>query len=600
MKNIPFPVLLKKLLPLTYVGAFFLMVLIAYVGYSTSRQAQEIITNQFNQQQLILARKISDHIQNQISHLQKSLLAIRGTWQGNQKTSGQASAEILWQYQQLLSGDVLTLMVLNSQGYPVWRIQDPSWTPQEIPLPGLNTLEPFLPTPLLPNRIWIGRTFSLADKWVLPMMVPLSNPKDQGTGVQGAIVFILDAIQIAKKATFGVVSGSTGYAWVINPQGILFDHFENEFVGRSIFEVRKARNPQLSYEIIDELTRRELLQKKEGMSQYLSGWHRNKLTQTEKLIAFTPIPFYETPERKGRPQPLLAEEFWSVALVAPIEEVSGLIRSLNIRQFLLIGIFQLLIIFGTGMLVFISSRWSSTLTIEVDRKTEELKKSQEKLIHSERLAAVGSMASHVSHEIKNPLIAIGGLAQQLKRSANLGDREKEKLDLITKEVSRLENMLIEVRDFTRPTTPRKIKGAINPLIKEVLALMKPVFTDQKIETQIELDPQLPEFEFDPEQLKQVLLNLIKNAGEAMTSGGRLGVKTYLLAPNNVFIEISDSGKGIDPEHRANLFRPFFTTKKKGTGLGLAVSYKIIHDHNGDILVDSEVDRGTRMSIQLPF
>jgi len=599
MKNIPFPILLKKLLPLIYVAALALTILIAYLGYSTSRQAQEIITSQFNQQQLILARKISDHIQNQISHLQKSLLTIRETWRVDKKTSGQASTGILWQYQQLLTADVLSLMVLNGQGHPVWRLQDPNWTPKEIPLPELKVLEPFLPTPLSPNRVWIGRTYSLAGKWVLPMMVPLPDPKDQGTGVQGAIVFILDAIQVAKKATFGVVSGSTGYAWVINAQGILFDHFENEFVGRSIFEVRKARNPQLSYKTIDDLTRRELLQGKEGVAQYLSGWHRSKLTKTVKLIAYTPIPFYETPERNGQPQPLLAEEFWSVALVAPIEEVSGLIRSLNIRQFLLFGIFQLLIIFGTGMLVFFSSRWSSTLTVEVNRKTEELKKSQKKLIHSERLAAVGSMASHVSHEIKNPLIAIGGLAQQLKRSANLGDREKEKLDLIAKEVSRLENMLIEVRDFTRPTTPRKIKGAVNPLIQEVLALMKPVFTDQKIEIQIDLDYNLSEFEFDPEQVKQVILNLIKNAAEAMTAGGRLRVKTYLLA-SKVFIEISDTGKGISPEDLTKLFRPFFTTKKKGTGLGLAVSYKIIHDHNGDIQVASEVNQGTRVVVQLPL
>ena len=85
----------------------------------------------------------------------------------------------------------------------------------------------------------------------------------------------------------------------------------------------------------------------------------------------------------------------------------------------------------------------------------------------------------------------------------------------------------------------------------------------------------------------------------MTAGGRLRIKTYPLAPN-VFIEISDTGKGISPEHLANLFRPFFTTKKKGTGLGLAVSYKIIQDHNGDIQVESEVNQGTRMLVQLPL
>ena len=109
---------------------------------------------------------------------------------------------------------------------------------------------------------------------------------------------------IARKATFGVVSGSTGYAWIINPEGILLDHYETDFVGRSIFEVRKARNPKLSYQAIDDLTRGELLKKKEGTAQYISGWHRSRVTRTQKLIAYTPIPFYETPERTGRPQPL--------------------------------------------------------------------------------------------------------------------------------------------------------------------------------------------------------------------------------------------------------------------------------------------------------
>ncbi len=290
MKRISFPILLKKLLPLIYVSALALTLLIVYLGYSTSRQTQEIISNQFNQQQLILARKISDHIQNQISHLQKSLLAIRETWQVNKTTTGQAAKEILWEYHQLLSGDVLSLMVLDDKGHPVWRIQDPSWKPQEIPLPELKALEPYLPTPISPNRIWIGHTFSLGGEWVLPMMIPLPFSKDQGTGVRGAIVFILDAIQIVKKATFGVVSGSTGYAWVINPQGILFDHFESEFVGRSIFEVRKARNPRLSYKVIDDLTRQELLQKKEGMARYISGWHRSRLSQDGKIDRLHPDP----------------------------------------------------------------------------------------------------------------------------------------------------------------------------------------------------------------------------------------------------------------------------------------------------------------------
>jgi signal transduction histidine kinase len=598
MKTATFAAFLKKSLPFLYLLAVALTVLVGWVGYSTSRQIQETITQQFNQQQLILARKISNHIQNQITYFQNTLLGLREI----QELIDPAVAgerEVFRNYQQILSGDVLSLMILDRQGRPILKTLDPSWNPGEIPLPAPASLTTFLPSAACPDRIWVGQSFSLAGKWVLPMMAPFGPKGTSAPEVRGAVVLILDAIHIAKKATAGVVSGNTGYAWVVNSPGILLDHYESTFVGRSIFEVRKARNPNISYRDINELTRRELLQRKEGTSRYTSGWHRHKVTRIEKLIAYTSIPFYETPDRNLRTRPLPAAEFWSVALVAPIEEVSGLIRSLNYQQFLLIGIFQLLIIVGTGMFVFISNRWSRYLAIEVDRKTEELKKSQEKLIHAERLAAVGSMASHVSHEIKNPLMAIGGMAHQLKRSPNLTDKEKDKLNLVINEIGRLENMLIEVRDFTRPTTPRKIEGSLHRLIKEIADLLDHLIKGQQIEVLTDLDPRMPEFSFDPDQMKQVLLNLIKNAVEAMPAGGRLSLKTRRDGDRAV-VEIIDTGRGFEKDYQANLFHPFYTTKKKGTGLGLAVSYKIVQDHNGDIQVDSQPDRGTRVVVQLPI
>ena len=280
-------------------------------------------------------------------------------------------------------------------------------------------------------------------------------------------------------------------------------------------------------------------------------------------------------------------------------EISGLVRSLNFQQFILIGIFQILIIMGTGFFVLISSRWSRYLSLEVEQKTEELKKSQEKLVHSERLAAVGSMASHVSHEIKNPLIAIGGLAQQLKRSPHLDEKEKGKLELITTEVSRLEKILIEVRDFTRPTTPSKVKADINQVFRELIQLSSPVLQENGIQIQASLDDSLPAFCFDPGQMKQVFINLMKNAAEAMPEGGTLSVMTR-KERQGVMIQIADTGTGIDAKVKENLFRPFMTTKKKGTGLGLAVSSKLIQDHNGDIKLESEVDFGTTVIIRLPL
>jgi two-component system, NtrC family, sensor histidine kinase HydH len=598
IKTRGFPNPWRRYLPLGYILALLLTSFVGFIGYSTSRNIEDTLTQQFNQQQLILARKVSDHIQNQVSSLETTLLNLKDVWElGGAGLITQPDG-IITRSLKKMGGDVLGILALDVQGQIIFRVTDPGWNPEKIPVPPLQPLVHYRDSRLVSNRVWIGNTFSLADKWVLLMTVPVAQKGKEV--LVGALVFVVDAIRISQKATQGVVSGSTGYAWVINPQGIFLDHYEPDFIGKNSFTVRQARNPKISYQAINKLMRDELLKRKEGSSRYVSGWHRrNIVAETEKFISYTPIPFYETPERNLRPQPLLAPEFWSVALVAPTQEVTGMTRTLHFRQAVLMGIFQLLIILGTGLMVFISNRWSKVLQVEVEKKTEELQKSQEKLIHSERLAAVGTMASHVSHEIKNPLIAIGGLAQQLKRSPNLGEKEKGKLDLITGEVTRLENILIEVKDFTRPTVPHKIKAQINNVIEEVIQLFSPQLTQKKVEVKTSLASDLPDFDFDPEQIKQVLLNLIKNASEAMPEGGTIRVATT-TAGDQVFVEVSDTGTGIPTQSINELFRPFFTTKKGGTGLGLAVSYKLIQDHNGDIKIKSEPNQGTIVTIQIPL
>jgi len=598
MKKIGFPNLLKKSLPVVYILSILLTLLIGFVGYSFSKKIHGVVTRQFNEQQLVLARKISDHIQNQTSHLETTLLELKKIGELEKLSTITKPEGILSQYQKLLIGDVLAVLIQDEQGRMLKKIFTPNWNPKTIPIPKPQSLSLYQESKLFHDRVWIGNTLSLDGKWILIIGVPLQKNGTKENSIKGAVFLIIDAIRIAQKATQGVVSGSTGYAWIINRQGILLDHPENDFIGKSIFWVLKSTSPHLSVKKIDDLVRDELLQKKEGTSTYVLGWHRSLKTPTEKLVAYTPIPFYETPDRNLRSQPILASEFWSVALVAPKEEVSGLVRSLTFQQAILIGIFQLCIIIGTGLWVLISNRWSRYLKIEVDNKTEELKKSQKKLIHSEQLAAVGSMASHVSHEIKNPLIAIGGMAQQLKRSPVLGDKEKEKLDLITAEISRLENILLEVRDFTRPTTPHKIMARINQILMDLINLFGPLFSEHHIKVNTQLDPELPEFFFDPDQIKQVLLNLIKNAVEAMPEGGTLTLLTEKIS-GSVVVRVSDTGEGIDSQIKEHLFRPFVTTKKKGTGLGLAVSYKLIQDHNGDIQVESS-EKGTMITVHLPL
>jgi signal transduction histidine kinase len=234
----------------------------------------------------------------------------------------------------------------------------------------------------------------------------------------------------------------------------------------------------------------------------------------------------------------------------------------------------------------------------VEQKTRELKESQERLLRSERFAAVGEAASYVSHEIKNPLMVIGGLAHQVAKRLEDRPELQEKLRLIREEVRRLETFLGDLRDFTRPAQPVMTEVNLNQVIQEVEKLLETEAKKRGIEIVEDLDSRLPPVSADPNQMKQVLLNLMKNALEAMDGGGRLVLKSG-AEEEMVWFSVTDTGVGMSPEVLAKIFNPFFTTKDKGTGLGLAVIHKIVTDHHGSILVESTPGQGSTFVVKLP-
>jgi two-component system sensor histidine kinase HydH len=218
-------------------------------------------------------------------------------------------------------------------------------------------------------------------------------------------------------------------------------------------------------------------------------------------------------------------------------------------------------------------------------------------VRSERFAAIGEAAAYVSHEIKNPLMVIGGLARQVENKEGEPSL-KEKLHIIQSEVQRLENFLGDLRDFTRPATPVMQKMNINEVIHDVDVLMQEEAKNRDINLVEQLDPHLPPLQADPNQMKQVLLNLVKNAFEAMDSGGQI-VLASGAEDNQVWFSVKDTGGGMPPDVLEKIFNPFFTTKKKGTGLGLAVIHKIVADHHGSVSVQSLPDQGTTFQVKLP-
>jgi signal transduction histidine kinase len=236
---------------------------------------------------------------------------------------------------------------------------------------------------------------------------------------------------------------------------------------------------------------------------------------------------------------------------------------------------------------------------ETRQAIDELVKTQHKLIQTERFAAIGEAASHLSHEIKNPLMIMAGFARQAQKSLPQNCPEQEKLNIIVQEAQRLEKMLYEVRDFTRPRKVNKEPCQINQVIKGTIKIFDNQLKASKVDCKLDLAPELPLVDMDKDQIKQVLINLIKNSLEAMPDGGVLTVSSR-REDQSVRILTQDTGQGIPSDKMKSIFSPFFTTKAKGTGLGLAVTYRIIQDHGGDISVESKPGHGAKFSFTIPI
>jgi len=233
------------------------------------------------------------------------------------------------------------------------------------------------------------------------------------------------------------------------------------------------------------------------------------------------------------------------------------------------------------------------------RDLTETKALQDRILRSERLAALGQFVAEITHEIKNPLIMIGGFARQLIKKHN-DDKTQSKLNIIAEEVQRLEELLEELRAYYLPRTLQLEEMDILGLLQEVYDLVKEDCKRKRIETEYKRPGNPVLIKGDRDKLKQVFLNLTKNAIEAMEQRGKLVIK-QTLSGDKVEITVKDNGCGIPEEHLEKIFSPFFTTKRHGTGLGLNISKRIIEDHeNSAMSLDSEVGEGTSFTVTLPL
>jgi two-component system sensor kinase FixL len=232
------------------------------------------------------------------------------------------------------------------------------------------------------------------------------------------------------------------------------------------------------------------------------------------------------------------------------------------------------------------------------RDVSEQKRLENKLLQSERLAAVGHSAAHVAHELKSPLMIIGGFSNQINKSLT-NDKDQKKVDMILEEVRRLERLVAELGDFTKEYRLLKRKADINAILRDVIKIMAGAYPVNKYDFKETFSPEVEDINCDPDRLKQVFINIITNGLEAMAEGGCLSITTERF-PGRIEVRISDEGIGIPDEDLKHIFEPFYTTRVNGAGLGLSISYKIIEAHEGDLTAVSLPGKGTTIVVQLPI
>lgn len=356
-----------------------LLSMVLFLGWMSTRKITEIVTEDFNQQQLMLAKHAASQIENSLELLKRemTLLSLSPAIQYSEKPALINRMNIT--FLSVKYEGVIEIKLIESKSLKTFTVMEgtkcltaPIGTEDKEFLQWAS--EEKNKGEILFTEITKCNDKDNSQKLIMKMVIPVwqisideSHPVATNK-FSGALIFTVDVTHLVSKITKNIHSGKTGYAWVIDNKGTFLYHEESSFIGQNAFEARKGRKPTISFTRINEIQREKMLKGKEGKSWYISGWHRGVEGEIKKLIAYAPIKLKEKTESL----------IWSIAVVAPISEVEGAIQTVHFQQMILQGVIIVIILLGGLFINFILITWSNVLEKEVSKKTAELKKSEER------------------------------------------------------------------------------------------------------------------------------------------------------------------------------------------------------------------------------
>lgn len=368
----PFNVRYFKLLILSLMIILSCAVLI--LGWASSKKVRDVVTDDFNQQQLVVAKYVANQIVNKMESLKRELvlLSVSPVIQYPQPNYIKNKLNIV--FSNIKEKGLIEVKFIDGIKMKVYSISnDKMFTITPLTLEDFKIIE-LAKKSENRGKVHVSKIYTKQiNEFKIPFMkmyLPVwqtSSKESQRISPKkfsGVILFEIRVDHFIEDVTKEVKSGKTGYAWVIDESGIFLYHPYRDFVGEDAFNVRKGRNPAISFKKINEIQKYKMLRGEEGTSWYISGWHGGIEGEIKKLIAYTPIKLYDL--------------LWSVAVVAPISEIEGAIHSIHLQQFLLQALIISIIIFGGLTINFMILSWSNMLEQEVDRKTKELRMSEQR------------------------------------------------------------------------------------------------------------------------------------------------------------------------------------------------------------------------------